>query len=58
MTNLIRSNFQDHPFHLVFPSPLPLYTSFSFLVLTTTVVLFKHNFYNAYYFFFIKVLYY
>jgi hypothetical protein len=21
MTNLIRSNFQDHPFHLVSPSP-------------------------------------
>ena len=23
MTNLIRSNFQDHPFHLVSPSPWP-----------------------------------
>ena len=21
MTNLVRSNFQDHPFHLVSPSP-------------------------------------
>jgi hypothetical protein len=23
MTNLVRSNFQDHPFHLVSPSPWP-----------------------------------
>ena len=25
MSKLIRSNFQDHPFHLVSPSPWPLY---------------------------------
>ena len=53
MSYLIRSNFQDHPFHLVSPSPWPLYTSFSLLVLTTTTVLSMHNFYNAYYLFFI-----
>ena len=36
MTNLTRSNFQAHPFHLVSPSPWPLFTSISLLSLTTT----------------------
>ena len=49
MTNLTRSNFQDHPFHLVSPSPWPLYTSASLLALTTTTVLSMHTFNNAYY---------
>ena len=36
MTNLTRSNFQAHPFHLVSPSPWPLFTSIALLSLTTT----------------------
>jgi cytochrome c oxidase subunit 3 len=48
MTNLVRSNFQDHPFHLVSPSPWPLNTSISLLVLTTSGALAMHNFTNAY----------
>lgn len=36
MTNIIRSNFQAHPFHLVLPSPWPLLTSIALLILTTT----------------------
>lgn len=36
MTYLTRSNFQPHPFHLVTPSPWPLFTSISLLTLTTT----------------------
>lgn len=36
MTNLTRSNFQAHPFHLVSPSPWPMYTCVSLLTLTTT----------------------
>lgn len=47
MTYLIRSNFQAHPFHLVSPSPWPLLTSVSLLVLTTTGVLTMHGFSNA-----------
>ena len=47
MTNSIRSNFQAHPFHLVSPSPWPLYTSLSLLTLTTTGVLTMHGFTNA-----------
>lgn len=35
MTNLIRSNFQAHPFHLVSPSPWPFFTCISLLTLTT-----------------------
>lgn len=47
MTNLIRSNFQAHPFHLVSPSPWPLYTCISLLSLTTTGVLTMHGFHAA-----------
>ena len=50
MSNLIRSKFQAHPFHLVSPSPWPLNTSVSLLNLTTSAVLSMHAFYNAHYF--------
>lgn len=56
MTNIIRSNFQDHPFHLVSPSPWPLYTSICLLNLTTSAALSMHNFSNSYYFFYIALL--
>jgi cytochrome c oxidase subunit 3 len=44
MLNLNRSNFQAHPFHLVSPSPWPMYTSISLLSLTTSAVLSFHGF--------------
>ena len=47
MTNLTRSNFQAHPFHLVSPSPWPLYTSISLLTLTTSAVSTMHGFSNS-----------
>jgi cytochrome c oxidase subunit 3 len=50
MTNLIRSKFQAHPFHLVSPSPWPIFTCIALLTLTTTFVLTVHNFNNAEYF--------
>jgi cytochrome c oxidase subunit 3 len=50
MTNLIRSNFQAHPFHLVSPSPWPIYTCVALLTLTTTGVLSMHGFSHASYF--------
>lgn len=43
-----RKNFQDHPFHLVSPSPWPILTGLSLLNLTTSFALFMHNFYNSY----------
>ena len=49
MNNLVRSNFQDHPFHLVSPSLWPLYTSISLLVLTSNAALAMHNFTNGLY---------
>ena len=49
MLNLNRSNFQAHPFHLVSPSPWPLYTSISLLSLTTSAVLSFHGFAYAEY---------
>lgn len=56
MTNLTRSNFQAHPFHLVSPSPWPLFTSIALLSLTTTGVLSMHGFSNAGYFFFLALI--
>jgi len=56
MTNLVRSNFQDHPFHLVSPSPWPLYTSICLLNLTTSAALSMHNFNNSYYIFYISLI--
>jgi cytochrome c oxidase subunit 3 len=50
MTNLIRSKFQAHPYHLVSPSPWPIYTSIALLTLTTTGVLTMHGFSSAGYF--------
>ena len=47
MTNLTRSKFQAHPFHLVSPSPWPLYTCIALLTLTTSGVLTMHGFSNA-----------
>ena len=49
MSNLQRSNFQGHPFHLVSPSPWPLFTCISLLTLTTSGVLTMHGFVNAEY---------
>ena len=46
-----RSIFQGHPFHLVSPSPWPIYTSISLLNLTTSGVLTMHGFENASLFF-------
>lgn len=37
-------NFQNHPFHLVSPSPWPILTSVSLFILMTSTVLFLHGF--------------
>jgi len=47
MTNLMRSNFQAHPFHLVSPSPWPISTSTALFTLTTAGVLTIHGFSDA-----------
>lgn len=46
-----RSAFQGHPFHLVSPSPWPLFTCISLLTLTTSFVSTMHGFAGAGYFF-------
>lgn len=56
MTQVVRSNFQDHPFHLVSPSPWPFYTSLSLFTLTTSGALSMHNFSEAYNVFFIALI--
>nr|YP_009391106.1 cytochrome c oxidase subunit III [Esteya vermicola]ARV88384.1 cytochrome c oxidase subunit III [Esteya vermicola] len=55
MNNIIRSNFQDHSFHLVSPSPWPLFTCLSIYTLTTSAALSMHNFSNAYIFVYMGV---
>ena len=44
MIHQSKRNFQNHPFHLVSPSPWPLFTSISLFVLTTATVCFMHGF--------------
>ena len=46
MINIKRSNFQPHPFHLVLPSPWPIFSSLCLLNLTIVAALFMHNFLN------------
>ena len=40
MTNIARTQFQSHPYHMVEPSPWPLLTSFALLTLTVSGVLY------------------
>ena len=56
MSQLVRSNFQNHPFHLVSPSPWPMYTSFSLFSLTVSGALSMHSFDSAYIIFYISLL--
>ena len=39
-----KSNFQNHPFHLVSPSPWPIFSSISLFILTASTVCFMHGF--------------
>ena len=56
MTNVVRSNFQAHPFHLVSPSPWPIFTCIPLLGLTTSGVLTMHGFYLAQVFVYMALL--
>lgn len=49
-------NYQRHPFHLVSPSPWPLYTSISLFTLTLSGVLAMHGFSNGIYLLFFALL--
>jgi cytochrome c oxidase subunit 3 len=39
------SNQQHHPYHLVDPSPLPIFTAFSMLILAVGAVMFMHDYF-------------
>ena len=56
MTLINRSHFQSHGFHLVSPSPWPLYTSISLFTLATSGALSMHSFSNSYIVFFTALL--
>lgn len=47
MTCITRTNFQAHPFHLVSPSPWPLYTSSTLFATTLSGLLTFHSFTGA-----------
>jgi len=49
MTVEVRNLFQNHPFHLVSPSPWPLFTSSNLFVLAASGALSMHNFNNSHY---------
>jgi len=49
MLTIIRNHFQQHPFHLVTPSPWPYNTSISLYIITTSAALSMHSFNNEYY---------
>jgi cytochrome c oxidase subunit 3 len=55
MISKVKSNFQNHPYHLVSPSPWPLYTSVALFTLTTTGVLSMHGFFLISYVLFIAL---
>lgn len=56
MTNIITSNFKAHPFHLVSPSPWPIFTCASLLAFTTSGVLTMHGFASSLYFFHVALI--
>jgi cytochrome c oxidase subunit 3 len=56
MSNSIRSLFQDHPYHLVSPSPWPLFTSISIGNLTFSAALSMHSYYGAYIVWYISLI--
>jgi hypothetical protein len=49
ISSTTRSRFQAHPYHLVSPSPWPIYTSISLLTLTTSGVSTMHGFNAGHY---------
>jgi len=56
MTNLTRANFQAHPFHLVSPSPWPLYTSMTLFSLMASIILNAQIFTFAIYSLFVALI--
>ena len=56
MTQFIRGKFQSHAFHLVSPSPWPLYTSISLLFITCTASLSMHNYVFAYIYLYLSLI--
>ena len=48
MVNFTKYNFQHHPYHLVSPSPWPLYTSICISSLAFNAALSMHGFSNSY----------
>ena len=42
--NILRQKYQANPFHLVEPSPWPLFTSFSLLITTIAAVMYMHGY--------------
>src|ERR1700744_4171439 len=52
----LKNKFQAFPFHLVEPSPWPILTSFSLLIVTLSAVMYFHGFSNGGYFLMIGLI--
>lgn len=44
---ILKKNFNKHSFHLVDPSPWPIITAFSLLMITVGSVMYKHKYYGG-----------
>lgn len=47
LQRVTRAQFQAHPYHLVTPSPWPLLTSFSLLILTVAAAMYFNGYANG-----------
>ena len=56
MTNNVRGYIQLHPFHLVGPSPWPIFTSFSLMNLALSLGLTAHGYISNNIFIFISII--
>nr|YP_009915648.1 Cox3 [Metschnikowia kamakouana]QMS50960.1 Cox3 [Metschnikowia kamakouana] len=56
MTNSMRGYIQLHPFHLVNPSPWPVYTSFVLMNLALSIGLTAHNYMNNNYYMLLNMM--
>lgn len=56
MTNKVRGNIQLHPFHLVGPSPWPIFTSFSLMNVALSIALTSHGYIGHNYFILLAII--
>ena len=56
ITNNVRGHIQLHPYHLVGPSPWPIFTSFSLMDLAISIGLTSHGYIDTNFFIFLSII--